>query len=95
MEDIVYICCVQIKNMLFKWIFSTLDLLLKILKLKTSSKHDFHVGQKFRILILKERLYTWSLTSMDIHYSLDGSGFGTTFLLDIQDIGNIGAEHYS
>lgn len=26
---------------------------------------------------------------MDIDYLLDGSGFGTTFLLDIQNIGNI------
>jgi len=33
---------------------------------------------------------------MDIHYSLDGSGFGTSFPLDIQDLGSItiGAERY-
>lgn len=36
------------------------------------------------------------LIMMDIDYSLDGSGFGTNFLSDIQDIGHnitTGAEH--
>lgn len=27
------------------------------------------------------------LTLMDIHYSLDGSEYGTTLILEIQDIG--------
>lgn len=38
------------------------------------------------------------LILMDIDYSLDGTGFGTNFLLDTLDIGHIkttGAEHHS
>lgn len=63
--------------------------------MKTSRKHVIHIGHQFRILLIINYIYGIILTLMDIHYSLDGSGFETTFLTDIQDIGYIKTNHYS